>query len=224
MHDILANPIWSSLTTTHAPFARTGGRLLRFAPQVAPFCAVEEAGVDLGEVDIMEAGEAFYFLGVAPALPAGWTLESEFQVLQMVYDASRPPPGLSGDDAAALGQADIPAMLALTALAYPEFFRPRTAELGRYIGVHAAAGLAAIAGQRLACTGYREISAVVTHPDHRGQGHAARLIRQLTSMILAEGRTPYLHVSASNKSAWKLYENLGFVPTRELRSVKIRVG
>lgn len=224
MHDILANPIWSSLTTTHANFARSNGKLLRFAPEVAPFCAVDQAGVALGEVNGVDAGEAFYFLGVAPALPAGWSLESEFQVLQMVYDTTRAPLGLDRNDAAALGPADVPAMLALTALAYPEFFRPRTAELGHYIGVHGAAGLAAIAGQRLACTGYREISAVVTHPDHRGQGHAARLIRQLTRMILTEGRTPYLHVSASNKSAWKLYENLGFAPTRELRSVKIRVG
>ena len=42
-------------------------------------------------------------------------------------------------------------------------------------------------------------------------------------MILAEGITPYLHVSASNKSAWTLYENLGFVPTRELRAIKVRM-
>ena len=48
--------------------------------------------------------------------------------------------------------------------------------------------------------------------------------KRITSMILAEGRTPYLHVSASNKSAWTLYENLGFVPTRELHSVKMRLG
>ncbi len=81
-----------------------------------------------------------------------------------------------------------------------------------------------MAGQRLACTGYREISAVVTHPDHRGHGYAGRLIQQMIGMIVAEGRTPFLHVGASNKNAWKLYENLGFVPTRELHSLKVRVG
>jgi GNAT superfamily N-acetyltransferase len=224
LHDILANPMWTSLTTTHAGFARTSGLLKRFAPEVAPFCAVEHAGAQLGDVDCMHAGEAVYFLGTAPALPAGWTVEHEFVVLQMVYDAARAPAQPLAGDALALTDADIPAMLELTALAYPEFFRARTKALGHYIGVHATEGLAAMAGQRLASTGYREISAVVTHPAHRGHGHAGRLIRQLSGMILAEGRTPYLHVSASNKSAWGLYENLGFVPTRELNAVKIRVG
>jgi ribosomal protein S18 acetylase RimI-like enzyme len=224
VHDILANPMWSSLTTTHAGFAHTSGPLKRFAPDVAPFCAVEHAGCELGAVDCLRAGEAVFFIGTAPSLPASWTVESTFVVLQMVYDAGRAPAHVHDAEAASLGQQDISAMLALTALAYPEFFRPRTAELGKYIGVHAPDGLAAIAGQRLACTGYREISAVVTHPEHRGHGHAGRLIRQLTRMILAEGRTPFLHVSASNKSAWTLYENLGFVPTRELHSVKVRIG
>lgn len=224
MHEILANPMWSSLTTTHAGFAQTSGPLKRFMPDVAPFCAVEQAGCELGALDCMRAGEAVFFIGTAPALPAGWTVESSFVVLQMVYDASRAPADQPDADAAPLNQQDIPAMLALTALAYPEFFRPRTAELGNYIGIHAPDGLAAMAGQRLACSGYREISAVVTHPAHRGHGHAGRLIRQLTRMILAEGLTPFLHVSASNKSAWTLYENLGFVPTRELHSIKIRVG
>lgn len=142
----------------------------------------------------------------------------------MVYDRKHAPEQLGGGAAVALQTADVAAMLTLTKLAYPEFFRPRTCEMGQYIGVHDDACLAAMAGQRLACTGYREISAVVTHPAHRGHGHAGRLIRQLTRMVLAEGRTPYLHVSATNKSAWTLYENLGFKPTRELPSVKIRIA
>ncbi len=172
----------------------------------------------------MHAGEAVYFLGTAPALPAGWTLESEFVVLQMVYDAARAPADPPPSRAVMLSDADIPAMQELTTLAYPEFFRSQTKALGHYIGVHDGATLAAMAGQRLASTGYREISAVVTHPAHRGKGHAGRLIQQFVDMILAEGRTPYLHVSASNKGAWALYENLGFVPTRELQSVKIRIS
>ena len=224
MHEILANPMWSALTTTHARHAISCGLLKRFAPEVAPFCAVEYEGAQLERVDCLHAGEAVYFIGAAPTLPASWTVESRFDVLQMVYDAKRAPVHVAGDDAAVLGPQAIPSMLELTALAYPEFFRPRTAELGAYIGVPAASGLAAMAGQRLACTGYREISAVVTHPDHRGHGHAGRLIAHMISMILAEGRTPFLHVGASNKNAWKLYENLGFVPTRELHSQKVRIG
>jgi predicted GNAT family acetyltransferase len=79
-------------------------------------------------------------------------------------------------------------------------------------------------GQRLACPGYREISAVCTHPEHRGQGHAGRLIGQTSRAILADGAIPFLHVSASNKSAWALYENLGFAACRELQFVKVLVG
>ena len=228
MHDTLANPVWSSLCTTHAPFAQSSGALKRFPAQVAPFCAVEHAGAELGDSACMQPGEAVYFLGAAPALPRGWSIENEFQVLQLVYDAARVPTTAAQPPAPApapvLGPSDIAAMLALTALAYPEFFRERTLALGHYIGLRTPDGLAAMAGQRLASTGYREISAVVTHSAHRGNGHAARLIMQLSDMIVQEGRTPFLHASASNKSAWTLYENLGFVPTRELHCIKMRVG
>ena len=69
MHEILANPMWSSLTTPHAGFVRTSGPLKRFSPEVAPFCAVEHAGAELGAPDCMHTGEAVYFLGTVPALP-----------------------------------------------------------------------------------------------------------------------------------------------------------
>ncbi len=114
-------------------------------------------------------------------------------------------------------------MLELTAQVYPEYFRSRTAVLGNYIGVRGAGRLDAMAGQRFACTGYREISSVCTHPARAGQGLARQLIGQQTRDILAEGRIPFLHVSASNQRAWALYESLGFVPTRELRLVKVRI-
>lgn len=224
MHDFLANPVWSALSTTHASFAHTSDDLKRFPADVAPFCAVEHAGCALGAIGCMQAGEAVFFLGAAPALPAGWMLENAFQVLQMVYDVNHAPDLPAGENALLLEPGDAPAMLALAALAYPEFFRSRTCELGHYIGVHGEGGLDAMAGQRLACTGYREISAVVTHPAQRGHGHARRLITQLTRMILTEGTTPYLHVSASNKRARTLYEHLGFAPIRELRALKVRIA
>ena len=222
MVDILANPMWASLTSTHAGYAQTSGALKRFAPDVAPFCAVEHDGAELGKVKGMHEGETIYFLGTVPALPAGWTVLGESSVLQMVH--AGPPPDVAATEAPVLGAADRAAMLDLTALVYPDFFRVRTAELGKYIGVRGLGRLRAMAGQRLACTGYREISAVCTHPDDRRQGHAARLIAQLSRDILEDGDIPFLHVSASNKQAWELYENLGFAASRELRFVKIRVG
>lgn len=222
MHEHLANPMWASLTSTHAGFARTHGQLKRFAPDMAPFCAVQHDGAELGAADGVEAGEIIYFLGTIPTMPPSWTVLGVSAVLQMVHTG--PPPDSAGPDAPALTAADGAAMLELTALVYPEFFRPRTAELGKYIGVRGLGRLRAMAGQRLACTGYREISAVCTHPDDRRQGHAARLIAQLSGAIIDDGDIPFLHVSASNKQAWELYENLGFAASRELRFVKILVG
>lgn len=222
MHDNLVNPMWASLTSTHAGFAQTHGQLKRFAPDVAPFCAVEHDGAELGNAKGMQDGEIVYFLGTVPVLPASWTVLGESAVLQMVHAGAAPD--VPAIEAPALGAADAAAMLDLTALVYPDFFRPRTAELGKYIGVRGLGRLRAMAGQRLACTGYREISAVCTHPDDRRQGHAARLISQLSRDILDDGDIPFLHVSASNKQAWELYENLGFAASRELRFVKVRVG
>lgn len=222
MAEILANPMWSSLTSTHAGFAHTSGPLKRFAPDVAPFCAVEHDGAELGAVTAVQEGEIVYFLGTVPRLPSGWTVLAESSVLQMVH--AGPPPDVPATEAPALGAVDTAAMLELTALVYPDYFRPRTAELGKYIGVRGLGRLRAMAGQRLACTGYREISAVCTHPDDRRQGHAARLISQLSRDILDDGDVPFLHVSASNKEAWDLYADLGFAASGELRFVKVRVG
>lgn len=222
MHDLLSNPMWTSLATTHAGHARSSGLLKRFVPDVAPFCAVEQDGADIGGADILRRGESIYFLGTIPTLPAKSSVVVDSAVLQMVYAGEVLPAGGAGEHAPLLDDAAIPAMLELTALVYPEFFRPRTKALGKYIGVHAHGKLVAMAGQRLACPGYREISAVCTHPEHRGHGHAARLIRQLTRSILADGDIPFLHVSASNSAAWTLYENLDFKASRELRFLKVR--
>lgn len=222
MHDMLANPMWASLTSTHAGFAQTHGALKRFTPDIAPFCAVERDGAELGKLAAIKSGEVIYFLGAVPTLPPNWMVLEESTVLQMVH--AGPMPDVGATEAPALGPADTPAMLDLTGLVYPDYFRPRTAALGKYIGVRGLGRLRAMAGQRLACTGYREISAVCTHPEDRRQGHAARLIAQLSRDILYDGDIPFLHVSASNKSAWELYENLGFAAGRELRFVKVKVG
>ncbi len=220
LHVSLENPFWAALTTTHAVHAQDVGALKRFAPDVAPFCAVGHEAADIRTARGAQPGEMLNFLGVVPQLPDGWSVLQHGAVLQMVYAGSAVREA-AGIGARVLGAADLPAMLELTGLVYPEYFRPRTAILGKYIGLHEDGKLVAMAGQRMASTGYREISAVCTHPAHTGRGHARRLIAQLTCDILAEGRTPFLHVSASNERAWGLYQDLGFAASRELRLVKV---
>ena len=113
-------------------------------------------------------------------------------------------------------------MVALTDVAFPGFFRPRTHVMGHYSGIrHPATGqLIAMCGERLICsnpqTTYREISALCTRPDHRGHGYAAQLLRKLISVQRALDAASVLHVASTNNSASALYHRLGFITLREV--------
>lgn len=75
-------------------------------------------------------------------------------------------------------------VLALTALVYPHYFRERTMQMGRYLGVFENGRLAAMIGERLGIIDTREMSAICTHPDFAGRGHA----RHLTAMLANDTR------------------------------------
>ena len=113
-----------------------------------------------------------------------------------------------------LAAADVPAMIHLTDVAFPTFFRPRTHTLGDYFGIHHDGELVAMAGERIALPGFREISALCTHPAHTGKGYAAHLLHHLMRHHAAQGLKSFLHVSGSNSRAIALYERLGFTTTR----------
>lgn len=52
---------------------------------------------------------------------------------------------------------------------------------------------------------------IVIDPDHRGQGHGARLMKALLAWGQAQGaQTAYLQVMCHNEPALRLYEKLGF--------------
>ena len=65
-------------------------------------------------------------------------------------------------------------------------------------------------GERLGTNGLVEMSAICTHPDYTGRGYARRLTAWLTNDTLAQGRTPFLHVSHANTRAKALYETMGY--------------
>jgi predicted GNAT family acetyltransferase len=98
----------------------------------------------------------------------------------------------------------------LTALVYPEFFRPRTVTLGTYLGIYVDGRLASMVGERMRIDGYQELSAVCTHPDYTGRGYAARLLAELVNASFDRGAIPFLHVGRGNDRARALYERLGF--------------
>jgi ribosomal protein S18 acetylase RimI-like enzyme len=207
----LDNPIWNSLTTRHADFAVANDVAARYPAAVAPFAAVANASKAAGErlQEVVEPGESVYLVGVAPPLGSGWQVLLQTSIAQMVCReriASRPGPQFRE-----LTDADRDDMLGLTARVFPGYFRERTNEMGRYLGIYAGSTLAAMAGERMCLDGHVEISAVCTHPEFTSRGFAARLMAELCNEILSRKLTPFLHVSWENARARALYVKLGFV-------------
>jgi ribosomal protein S18 acetylase RimI-like enzyme len=213
----LDNPFWASLRSRHRDLARCVGDVARYPANYAPFLGVANAGVDAAAAlaTLVEAGETTLLLGVAPRLPDdGWRLVSEGPLAQMICTA--PIPLVDGPPVIELTDAHRADALALTALVYPHYFRPRTMELGRYFGIYRDGRLAAMIGERLGMEAYQEISAVCTHPDFTGHGYARRLVALLSNDNLERGRTPFLHVSHANHRALQLYERIGYRHRRDI--------
>jgi GNAT superfamily N-acetyltransferase len=206
--NVLDNPLYSSLATVHQRFAIEAYGVVRYPPDVAPFLAI--AGAGLVDARALEAlvDEPAYMLGPRPELPPGWQLEDLGVIMQMVCDAPLRVP--AGPPIDTLGEDDRGAVLELAMLVYPHYFRPRTVELGRYIGVRGDGRLDAMLGERMAVPGFREISAVCTHPTCAGRGLARRLLAIGSNDIFARGERPFLHVSPHNTRALALYEQNGY--------------
>ncbi len=202
------------------------GPARRFQPQVVPLAALETPSTEAADelLSLVAPGERIWFFlaGVQPApLPLDlpiWQESRRIPGYQMLCEA--PPPPLSqGEqpDSVALDPVrDLADMEALKTVAFPGFFGPRAPEMGRFRGIRVNGELVAMAGERLNLDapdgrGYREVSAVCTHPDHVGNGYAQRLTQETTTGILANGDTPFLHVAAENMQAQAVYRRLGFV-------------
>jgi len=206
----LDNPIWHSLVTQHAHLAVTQGSAARYPAQIAPFIAAENADPQTDQQlrAIVDAGESVYLLGVAPALESGWRVLEQTTIAQMICREHLEP--RPGPQFRALTADDRDNMLELTAKVFPGYYRERTHEMGRYIGIYAADTLAAMAGERMCLDGFVEISAVCTHPDFTSRGFAARLVTALCNDIVSRRQTPFLHVNWGNARARALYAKLGF--------------
>lgn len=206
----LDNPFHASLAGVHRPLARAAGGLLRYPADVAPFlgAASPDAATPAALDALVAPGESLYLLGEPVRAPAGWMLAPQGALHQMLAPDAVPASEVPG--LVELGEAQRADVLALTALVYPHYFRERTMVLGRYFGLYADGRLAAMIGERLAPPGHREISAVCTHPDHLGRGHAARLLAWLAHDIQRSGQVAFLHVSPANTRALALYERLGW--------------
>jgi len=210
--DALNNPIWSALTSAQSHFAIGGPHAKRYPAEVAPFIAVSEPS-DLAAralAELVAPGEVVNIISVTPQLSEGWEVLATGNIVQMIWRSDAPIPVVDSSDIVELGDADAPDMLALTALVFPGYFRPRTPEMGAYFGIREGSRFAAMSGERMKVHGFEEISAVCTHPDFTGRGYAARLVNHVARNMLERGVTPFLHVNETNQRARGLYERVGF--------------
>ncbi|WP_406334580.1 GNAT family N-acetyltransferase [Streptomyces sp. NBC_00203] len=218
---VLDNAAWAALTGPHAAFAERFGRAARYPRDVSPFTALADPGDPRAWDDLaalVGPGAVAPVSGVRGA-PDGWETVRRGEGVQLVDTALRAEPA---PEAVRLGPGDVPEMLELVALTEPGPFLPRTVELGTYLGLRHRGRLIAMAGERLRPPGWTEISAVCTHPDHRGRGLATRLVRAVAAGIRERGDTPFLHAAADNTGAIRLYESIGFTLRRRRSFLLVR--
>lgn len=206
----LDNPAWTSLTGPHARFAERKGQALRYEPDVSPWSAIpvdadEAAWDDLAA--LAGAGGRVLLAGDPHTGPAGWEALLRIPGVQLVGTALAT---VDDTEAVSLGADDVPEMLDLVARTRPGPFEPRTHLMGGYLGIRRDGALVAMAGERMRPPGFSEISAVCTDVAFRGQGLGARLVRAVGAVIRRRGDEPFLHASAENVGALRLYEHLGF--------------
>jgi ribosomal protein S18 acetylase RimI-like enzyme len=224
----LDNAFWEALGGQHASFAQALPGARRYLADVSPLAAVRDTadpGCWRDLADLMgERERVGLLLWSAPDVGRDLQLLTTKPLVQMTFtaepDALPLPESISFRD---LSAADADRMIALVALTKPGPMERRTVELGRYIGVHDASNnLIAMAGERARLPGWTEVSAVCTHPDHRGKGLARALMQVIMRDIIARGELPFLHVAAANSGAQELYRTLGFAVRREGVHVAVR--
>ncbi|GAB6897598.1 GNAT family N-acetyltransferase [Kineosporia succinea] len=224
---VLDNPAWFSLTGPHASFAEGTDQARRYPADVSPFVAVPPVPTARTWTDLAELvgpGQTVALSGgpeLTGSLPEPWRYEMRGEGVQLVSTSrlvSEPAP-----EAVRLGADDVPEMLDLVARTKPGPFRPRTYQLGTYLGIRHSGALVAMAGERLHPAGYTEISAVCTDPAYRRRGLAARLVRAVAHGIRERGDVPLLHAAGTNTAAIRLYEAMGFELRRRTTFVAVHI-
>ncbi|MDO8377659.1 GNAT family N-acetyltransferase [Phenylobacterium sp.] len=221
----LDRPVWSTLSTRQRDLALGDGRALRFDPRYNVFGAAADGSPEnlaaLREL-IPVAGSLWVVEAEPFTPPPGVAVLKAAVCAQMVAEKPKPgDPDFAFED---LTEADAPQMLALATLTEPGPFLEATHRLGAFVGIKQDGRLVAMAGERMRPQGFTEVSGVCTHPDHRGRGHAGRLMQVVAGRITARGETPFLHSYASNTGAIRLYESLGFEIRREVTATVLGRG
>lgn len=217
-HDVLDNPVSSSLHGAHRHLALVDGRVARYPGDVSPFMAVPEDArpEEWTRLAALAGDDPVVLVNPPASVPDSWTQLSALAGFQMLAPVTKEAPNVAKEPwrVEQLGAVDSAEMLELASATRPGPFAARTGQLGVYLGVRHQGRLIAMAGERLQPDGWSEISAVCTNPDYRGRGLARMLMEQVAAGIQERGQRPFLHVVASNTGAIRLYEAMGYVTRR----------
>jgi ribosomal protein S18 acetylase RimI-like enzyme len=222
--DAFTNPVWNALHSTHRELALTFGRACKYPANVAPFSALRdnttEAMADL--LALLETGETTYVVEPQPPCTQGLSVDPGPLCLRMDFPPTSPIPAIRPEiRVEKLSCSDAAAMVGLTDVAFPGYFRPGTCRMGSFYGVWNGGDLVAMAGERMCPFPFREITAVCTHPEHRGHGYAGALISRVLEVQRATGSFSTLWVVVTNVTAIELYRRMGFVGVGEVRLWRI---
>ena len=213
---LLDNIAWHTLVGPHAKYATGTDDARRYAAGFSPI--VGFADTEAPNFDALARfcgpGEHFYCAEWSGPAPAGWHIDADSTMFQMVWEATMPATD-ECPEAVKLGREHAAEALELATLTRPGPFGPRTIELGEYFGCFEGQRLVAMAGERMCAGTLREISGVCTHPDFQGRGLARRLMVKLIRRQMQRDETPFLHVMRDNHNAHRLYERMGFRTCRE---------
>jgi hypothetical protein len=161
---VLDNIAWHTLVGPHAAHAAGAGDVRRYARGFSAFAAF--ADVAHPDFDALapycDVDERFYTAGWSGAVPGGSQVEHDATMLQMRWAAPVPEAGAASDAVALDAAVHGAQALELATLTRPGPFGPRTVELGDYLGLFDGGRLVAMAGERMAAGGWREVSGVCT--------------------------------------------------------------
>lgn len=211
----LDNPVFYALSEKHQKFAIDFDHIKFYHPDYCPFGGfVSDNDISTPISEYAKNINTFYIIGPKPDFTGYVKLKSELVCLQMII--YQKIAFKIEDEIIELDESHLKELLALVKLVYPEYFKPKTVDLGKYYGIFKTNQLIAVTGERMKMNEFTEVSAVITHPHYTGKGYAKQLLAHTVNTILDQKKIPFLHVSKANTGAIALYERLGFYTRKEL--------
>ena len=210
----LDNPVWYALSETHNTFSIELDGVKFYQPDYCPFGAfIKKENVPAAVNEYANLCNNFFVVGERPPPIAGLPLTNELVCTQMIIENNIQHHLM---DIVELTESHAQQLYDLVNLVQPGYFRIKTKMLGNYYGIFKEGQLVAVTGERMCMKQFIEVSAVVTHPNHTGNGYAKQLVAHTVNKIIERNHIPFLHVAATNIAAINLYERLGFTTRRKI--------